>query len=172
MENIYERFGFNIISNNEFEKITKNESNQLNEMYNKEKFELYDIKQHINYDLHEIIEKTDDDIIYNKSDKNIEYLEWFLTQNYLEGMQWYINTYRDIPFIEDLSYFFVKRDLTGKTKLDKYEKVILKKELQKQRRAETIIENDRAKYIKKLERNKNKPLKSMKFINKKTIVKF
>jgi len=172
MDNIYTRLGFDIIKGSEFETITKNENNELNEMYNKEKFEINDVKKHINYDLNEIIEKTDDDIIYEKSDKNVEYLEWFLTNNYIDGMNWYIKNYNDIPFIEDLSYFFVKRDLTGKTKLDKYEKVILKKELQKQKRAENIIENERAKYIRKIERERNQPSKTMKYINKKTIVKF
>jgi hypothetical protein len=87
-------------------------------------------------------------------------------------MNWYIKNYPTIPFIEDMSYFFVKRDLTGKVKLDKYEKVIIKKELQKQKRAETILESERAKYIRKLEKEKNKPLKTIKYINKKTIVKF
>jgi hypothetical protein len=112
------------------------------------------------------------DIQYNKSDKNISYLEWYLTNNYIDGMNWYIKNYPTIPFIEDMSYFFVKRDLTGKVKLDKYEKVIIKKELQKQKRAETILESERAKYIRKLEKEKNKPLKTIKYINKKTIVKF
>jgi len=170
--NIFSRFGFNIISNNEFKTITKNENNELNEMYNKEKFEINDVKQHINYDLNEIIEHTNEDVIYNKTDKNVEYLEWFLSQNYIDGMNWYIKNYNDIPFIEDLSYFFVKRDLTGKTKLDKYEKLILKKELQKQKRAENIIENERAKYIRKIERERNQPSKTMKYINKKVIVNF
>jgi hypothetical protein len=172
MDNIYTRLGFDIISNDKFETISKNENNELNKLYNEEKFEVEDVKQHINYDINEIIEKTDDDIIYEKTNKNIEYLEWYLSKNYLEGMLWYIKHHNDIPFIEDLSYFFVKRDLTGKTKLDKYEKVILKKELQKQKRAENIIENERAKYIRKIERERNQPSKTMKYINKKIIVKF
>jgi hypothetical protein len=71
-----------------------------------------------------------------------------------------------------MSYFFVKRDLTGKVKLDKYEKIIIKKELKKQKRAEEIIENERGKYIRKLQREKNKPLKTIKYENKKVIVNF
>jgi len=170
--NIFSSLGFDIISNDEFETITKNENNELNVKFNKEKFEIDDVKQHINYDLNEIIEKTDDDIIYEKTDKNIEYLEWYLTNNYLEGMLWYIKNYNDIPFIEDMSYFFVKRDLTGKVKLDKYEKVIIKKELKKQKRAEDIIESERNKYIRKIQREKRQPLKTIKYENKKVIVKF
>jgi len=112
------------------------------------------------------------DIEYIKTDKNVNYLEWFLTNNYIDGMNWYIQNYSNIPFIEDLSYFFVKRDITGKSKLDKYEKIILKKELQKQKRAEEIFEQERQKYIRRLQREKNKPLKTMKYENKKVIVNF
>jgi len=177
MDNIFESLGFNIITNDEFDKINLNENYELNKMFNEEKFEIENIRDYIDYDLNEIteIKKDNDkivDIQYNKSDKNISYLEWYLTNNYIDGMNWYIKNYPTIPFIEDMSYFFVKRDLTGKVKLDKYEKVIIKKELQKQKRAETILESERAKYIRKLEKEKNKPLKTIKYINKKTIVKF
>ena len=177
-DNIFKRLGFNIITNDEYDKITKNENQELNEMYNQEKFEIDNIRDFIDYDLNEIneIKKNDEDkvidIEYSKSDKNISYLEWYLTNNYIEGMNWYMKNYPNIPFIEDMSYFFVKRDLTGKVKLDKYEKVIIKKELKKQKRAEEILESERNKYIRKLEREKNKPLKTLKYEKKKVIVKF
>ena len=134
MDNIFESLGFNIITNDEFDKINLNENYELNKMFNEEKFEIENIRDYIDYDLNEIteIKKDNDkivDIQYNKSDKNISYLEWYLTNNYIEGMNWYIKNYSNIPFIEDMSYFFVKRDLTGKVKLDKYEKIIIKKEL-------------------------------------------
>jgi len=177
MDNIFDRLGFNIITSNEFDKINLNENNELNKMFNEEKFQIENIKDYINYDLNEIIEIKKDndkivDIEYIKTDKNVNYLEWFLTNNYIDGMNWYIQNYSNIPFIEDLSYFFVKRDITGKSKLDKYEKIILKKELQKQKRAEEIFEQERQKYIRRLQREKNKPLKTMKYENKKVIVNF
>lgn len=178
MENIFENLGFNIIKQTEFDKINLNENNELNEMFNKEKFEIDNIRDYIDYDLNEIknIVKDDNqniiDIEYEKNDKNTSYLEWYLTNDYIGGMNWYIKNHSDIPFIENLSYFFVKRDLKGKTKLDKYEKVIIKKELKKQKRAEDIIEMERNKYIRKLEKEKNQPIKKLKYINKKFIVDF
>ena len=178
MDNIFENLGYTIIKQNEFDKINLNENNELNVMFNKEKFEIDNIKDYIDYDLNEIKNIIKDeneniiDIAFEKNDKNISYLEWYLTNDYIGGMNWYIKNNRDIPFIENLSYFFVKRDLKGKTKLDKYEKVIIKKELKKQKRAEDIVESERNKYIRKLQKAKNEPIKKLKYESKKCIVEF
>lgn len=172
MENIFQNLGYEIITNKEFDKINLNENNELNVMFNKEKFEIDNIKNYIDYDLNEIknIVKDDDgkviDIEYDNNDKSLSYLEAYLTKDYIGLMNWYIQKYPQLPDIQNLSYFFAKRDLTGKSKLDKYEKVILKKELKKQKRAEEILEQDRNKYIRKLEKDKYKPITKMKIKKK------
>jgi len=175
--NIFQEMGFDIITKNEYDNIICNENNELNELYNKEKFEIDNIRDYIDYDLNEIeeIQKDGDKIIdiqYKKTDKSISYLEWYLSNNYIDGMNWYIKKFSHIPFIEDMSYFLVKKDLTGKVKLDKWEKVIIKKEIQKRKRAQEILESERQKSIRKLQREKNKPQKFLKYENKKVIVNF
>ena len=167
-----ENFGYDIITKKEFEKICENENHELNELFSKEKFEMYDIESKIDYDLHNIIEKTDDDIIYEKTDMNLTYLDWVSREDYVDGMNWFKKYYSNIPFIEHLSYFYVKKAIKGTTKLDKYERNIIKKELKKDEKYYENIEAERNKYIRKLKREKNKPLKTMKYENKKVIVKF
>ncbi len=178
MENIFETLGYDIITDIQFNKMDLNENNEINEYFNKEQFEINNIRDFIDYDLHDIKEiKTDNDnkivdMEYNISDKNISYLEPYMKQDYIGLMNWYINKYPYIPGIENLSYIFSKRDLTGKVKLDKYEKVIIKKELKKQQRAEEIVEQERNKYIRKLEREKYKPITTMKIKRKNITLKF
>jgi hypothetical protein len=167
-----EIFGYDIITKKEFEKLCENENNELNELYNKEQFNMYDVESKIDYDLHNIIEKTDDDIIYEKTDMNLSYLDWLSREDYVDGMNWFKKYYSDIPFIEHISYFYVKKAITGSTKLEKYERNIIKKELKKDEKYYDNIEAERNKYIRKLKKEKNKPLKTMKYENKKVIVKF
>jgi hypothetical protein len=167
-----ENFGYDIITKKEFEKICENENNELNELFSKEKFEMYDIESKIDYDLHNIIEKTDDDIIYEKTDMNLSYLDWVSREDYVDGMNWFKKYYSSIPFIEHLSYFYVKKAIKGTTKLDKYERNIIKKELKKDKKYYQNIEAERNKYIRKLKKEKNQPLKTLKYENKKVIVKF
>ena len=87
MDNIFENLGYTIIKKTEFDKINLNENNELNEMYNKEKFEIDNIREYIDYDLNEIKNIIKDeneniiDIEFEKNDKNISYLEWYLTRN-------------------------------------------------------------------------------------------
>ena len=50
--------------------------------------------------------------------------------------------------------------------------MMIKNELKKHNQYYAIIEKDRKRYIKKLIKEKNEPLKKMQFINKKTILKF
>lgn len=167
-----ENFGYDIITKKEFEKICENENHELNELFNKEQFEMYNVESKIDYDLHNIIEKTDDDIIYEKTDMNLTYLDWLSREDYVDGMNWFKKYYSNIPFIEYLSYFYVKKAIKGTTKLDKYERNIIKKELKKDQKYYENIEAERNKFIRKLNREKNKPLKTMKYENKKIIVKF
>jgi hypothetical protein len=167
--NIFCNLGYDIIKQIDIDKINLNENNELNELFNKEKFQIENIKEYIDYDLNHInnIIRDDNnnviDIEYENTDKNTSYLEAYLTNDYIGLMNWYMKEYKHLPYIENLSYFLVKKDLTGRCKLDKYEKVILKKELKKQRRAEEIIEMERTKYIKKLEREKKQPINKLSF---------
>jgi hypothetical protein len=174
----FENMGYNIITENEFNTLCDNKNGEINEYYNKEKFEELNIAEHIDYDcntINKIITDEDDtvcDIDYEKNDINLSYLDWFYTKDYVAGMNWYINKYPFMPMIENLSYFMVKNDLTGKSKLDKWEKMMIKNEVKKDKQYYDMIDKERNKCIKKLIKEKNEPLKKMKFIHKKTIIKF
>lgn len=170
--------GYNIMTRNEFDTLCNNENNEINEYYTQEKFEELNVAEHIDYDcniINGIITDEDGnvcDIDYENNDINLSYLDWFYRKDYVDGMNWYINKYPAMPMIENLSYFMVKRDLTGKSKLDKWEKMMIKTELKKDNQYYAMIEKDRKKCIKKLIKEKNQPLKKMQFVNKKTILQF
>jgi hypothetical protein len=157
----FENMGYNIITKDEFDTLCNNENNEINEYYTQEKFEELNVAEHIDYDcniINEII--TDEggnvcDIDYENNDINLSYLDWFYRKDYVDGMNWYINKYPAMPMIENLSYFMVKRDLTGKSKLDKWEKMMIKTELKKDNQYYAMIEKDRKKCIKKLIKEKN-----------------
>lgn len=178
MENIFEKLGFNIIKKQEFEKMNLNVNNELNTLFNEEKFEMDNIRDFIDYELPEINEIVKDDnnkvidILYKNTDKNTSYLEWYLTKDYVAGMEWYMKNKPHIPFIENLSYFFVKQDLTGKVKLDKYEKVIIKKQLRREKQHYKEIELKRDKCIKELIKKNKEPLKTIKYKRGQIFVKF
>ena len=153
--------GYKIMTKDEFDTFCNNENNEINEYYNQEKFDELNVAEHIDYDcniINEII--TDEggnvcDIDYENNDINLSYLDWFYRKDYVDGMNWYINKYPAMPMIENLSYFMVKRDLTGKSKLDKWEKMMIKTELKKDNQYYSMIEKDRRKCIKKLIKEKN-----------------
>jgi hypothetical protein len=174
----FKNMGYNIMTKTQFDILCNNENNEINEYYNQEKFEELNVAEHIDYDcniINEIIKdenKNVCDIDYENNDINLSYLDWFYRKDYIDGMNWYIKKYPSMPFIENLSYFMVKKDLTGKSKLDKWEKTLIKNEIKKEKQYYSIIEKDRKKCIKKLIKEKNEPLKKIKFVNKKTILKF
>ena len=114
----------NFINNSGFLLLSKEEHNNIsvddNLLFNK----YYDVEK-LNYD---IIEKEKDinDIEYmEKTQINMKYLEWFYNKDVDKGIEWY-NTYRsDIPFIDRIGFYLVRKDLNDPIK--KYEKKELKK---------------------------------------------
>lgn len=173
-----ENFGYDIITQKEFDKLILNEDNELNEYFNNEKFELQNVKEHINYEcniINNIIKNEDDiieDIEYESNDINLSYLEWYYTKDYQQGMNWYIDKYPNLPGINNLAYILVKQDLTGKNHLEKWEKHIIKKQLKKDKTYYDNITKERNRCIKKLIKAQNEKLKTMKVIKKKILVDF
>lgn len=175
----FEQMGFEIMSRKQFELLTDNKNNEINEYYNQEKFEELNVGEHIDYDCNIIkdVIKNDAtenviDIEYEKSDMNLSYLNWYYRRDYNDGMNWYINKYPSLPGIEHLAYFMVKKDLTGKSKLDKFEKMLIKKERKTNDRYYDLLDKERNRYIKKFVKAKNETLKKIQCIRKTTIVEF
>ena len=174
----FENMGYEIMPRKKFELLTHNKNNEINEYYNQQKFEELNVGEKLDYDcniINDIITDNENKIIdieYEKNEINLSYLDWFYRKDYVDGMNWYINKYPTLPNIENLSYFMVKKDLTGKIKLDKFEKMLIKKEVKNDARYYELLDKDRNKFIKKLEKEKNQSLKSIKFSNRKITVSF
>jgi len=117
-------------------------------------FNKYYDSEKLNYD---IVEKQTDinNIEYlEKTEINMKYLEWFYNKDIDAGMEWY-ETYRaDIPFIQRIGYYLVRKDLDNPVK--KYERKELKKLMRdhnKKKKQEE--EEERVRLLKKLKKSQS-----------------
>jgi hypothetical protein len=150
MENINDfinNTGFLPMSVEEHKNINVDDDLYFNKYYDSEK---------LNYD---VIEKKEDDIgeYMDKTNINFKYLEWFYNQDIQKGMEWY-ETYRsDIPFIDRIGYYLVRKDLDNPIK--KFEKKELKKIVKDFNKKKKQKEEEERVRLLKLMKNKDKQLK-------------
>tara|TARA_Y100000401_G_C8312839_1_gene220763 strand:- start:960 stop:1442 length:483 start_codon:yes stop_codon:yes gene_type:complete len=150
MENINDfinNTGFLPMSSEEHKTINVDDNLYFNKYYDSEK---------LNYD---IIEKKEDDIgeYMDKTNINFKYLEWFYNQDIQKGMEWY-ETYRsDIPFIDRIGYYLVRKDLDNPIK--KFEKKELKKIVKDFNKKKKQKEEEERVRLLKLMKSKDKQLK-------------
>lgn len=161
---ILKNMGYNIINQTDYEKLIDDKSEELTEYFRKERSQdKFNFEENLDYDIFnikDIIKDDDDKIIdinYEKTGHDLSFMEWFEKRDYIAGMNWYIKRFPHIPYIENLSYFFVKQDLTGKSKLEKYEKNIVKHHLKKEKIYSSQYEKLRTKFIKKIIKDKKNP---------------
>ena len=149
--------GYMLMNKKEHNDISINDNLLLNKYYDVEK---------LNYDIVE--KKTDEYSDYmEKTQINMKYLEWFYNKDYMKGIEWY-ETYRsDIPFIERIGYYLVRKDLDNPIK--KYEKNDLKKIMKDHNKnKKKLCEENRLKILKQ----KNIEKKKIKINNGKYVIKF
>jgi hypothetical protein len=145
IENFINNSGFLLLSKEQHKNIGVDDNLLFNKYYDVEK---------LNYD---IIEKEKDinDIEYmEKTQINMKYLEWFYNKDIQKGIDWY-NTYRsDIPFIDRIGFYLVRKDLNDPIK--KYEKKELKKILKEHNKNKKKQEEEqRVKLLKELKNKDN-----------------
>jgi hypothetical protein len=139
----------------------KNISVDDNLLFNK----YYDVEK-LNYD---VIEKKIDDNeeeYYEKTNVNMKYLEWFYKKDINAGIEWY-ETYRsDIPFIDRIGYYLVRKDLDDPVK--KYEKKELKKIMKDHnKKKKQMEEEERIRLLKQMKKKKKQlQVKSGNFVLK------
>lgn len=155
-----ETMGYMIMNDNEFNELEKDDtSTKLNEILSNEKFNREYSFDNINYnfiDVKEINVSEDGvcDMIFENNNIDIKYLEWYSTGDWLKGMEWYKQFYSHIPYIEELAYFFVKADLKGTYKLEKYELNELKKIKRNKEKKEQQLLQEEKKLIREIKNYK------------------
>jgi len=147
IEHFINNSGFLLMSKEQHKTANVDDNLLFNKYYDNEK---------LNYDI--VDKKIDDNDkeYFEKTKINMKYLEWFYNKDINAGMDWY-ETYRnDIPFIERIGYYLVRKDLNDPIK--KYEKNELKKIMKNHnKKKKQLEEEERVRLLKQL-KNKKKQL--------------
>jgi len=150
--------GYTILTDDMFKEIEEDETNETLEKYMYKDVD-EDLLESINYNFIDVKNINVDenglcDIEFEDKNIDVKYLEWYITKDWVKGMEWYKQIYSYIPFIDQLAYFYVRNDLKGSFKLEKFEKNYLKDIKKKQDKVEKQRLEEEKKLIREIKKAK------------------